>query len=143
VQDTCNINVRKLRAIMVQIVMLVQVRIVTHYKYELARLALLAPKCNPYLRCYRSSPIYVITANSHIPPVLSGMKNACMYVLSTELASVYISKILKLLTRAVLFIANYAWYLAKTMYLLIIHEPMWIITLSIVICFTKEMYLLR
>jgi len=52
VQVTRNINVHKSHAIMVQIVTLVQVRIVTHYKYELARLALLAPKCNPYLRCY-------------------------------------------------------------------------------------------
>lgn len=48
----------------------------------------------------------------------------------TESASVYISKISKLLTRIVLFIANYAWYLANTMYLLMIGERFWIITLS-------------
>lgn len=40
----------------------------------------------------------------------------------TEAASVYISKISRLLTRVVLFIANYAWYLANTMYLLMIGE---------------------
>lgn len=93
---------------------------VTHYKYELAWLVLLASKCNAYLRYYDRHRFMLSQLTVVFLQFYQGMKNACMYVLSTVQASVYISKISKLLTRAVLFIANYVRYLANTMYLLMI-----------------------